>query len=335
MNLTKSPRMCVGPQILAVTFCTLIVSACFGQGTNNRGLLSPKATTLLTAANGCAINHLELTFRTGNDDLRGGNNNLNVEIHLANGSIQFAKNVNGSANWPNSSTRKVSVPLDHPIAPSEIKSFRLVHLAQGGFSPSVVPGRNGPVDPATSALSGIKSEDNWDMAGFQASGIGLTANVPIASAGFHRFTGSSPSFDINARAGVTCPSPDQVRLLEFLFKTGNDDLRGGNDNLGITVYADGLVQAMPNVNQGQRWVDGSTHEVTVSLDRPVSIQQIHKIGLETTFTGGSGGDNWNMESVQVVAVVNGVNHSIATYGFHRFSSKWAGPDAKTLTIATH
>jgi hypothetical protein len=184
-------------------------------------------------------------------------------------------------------------------------------------------------------MSGIHSEDNWDMLDAQIVGIGQTVSVPIASAGFHRFTGSNPFFDVAARPDIVCPTADQVRQLEFLFATGNDDLRGGNDNLGITIYGDGLVQMKANVNQGQRWADGSTHEVTVYLERPLTMQQIHRITLETTFTGGSGGDNWNMDSVQVVAVVNGVNHPLTTYGFHRFSSNWSGPNAKTLTIMSH
>jgi hypothetical protein len=296
--------------------------------------MKPQPRTLL-AASTCSINQLRFTFRTGNDDLRGNGNDLNVEIHLANGASQFSKNLNQGANWRNNSVNSVSIPLDHPIPPDQIRSFRLVHLAQGSFRPAVLPGRNGPIDPAISAMSGIHSEDNWDMLDAQIVGIGQTVSVPIASAGFHRFTGSNPFFDVAARPDIVCPTADQVRQLEFLFATGNDDLRGGNDNLGITIYGDGLVQMKANVNQGQRWADGSTHEVTVYLERPLTMQQIHRITLETTFTGGSGGDNWNMDSVQVVAVVNGVNHPLTTYGFHRFSSNWSGPNAKTLTIMSH
>jgi hypothetical protein len=321
--------------IMAVMCCFVVMAHLLGQTTqNNRILLKPQSRTLL-AGNACTVNQLQFTFRTGNDDLRGKGNDLNLEIHLANGSVQFVKNVNQGANWPNNSVHTASIPLEHPTPPDQIKSIRLIHLAQGGFSPAVLPGRNGPIDPAVSAVSGIKTEDNWDMLDVQIAGLSQAVNVPIAASGFHRFTGSDPSFDVNAWPNIACPSPDQVRQLEFLFKTGNDDLRGGKDDVGITIYGDGLVQSKPNANQGQRWADGSTHEVTVYLDHPVTIQQIHKIMLETSFTGGSGGDNWNMDSVEVVAVVNGVNHPLATYGFHRFSSNWKGPDAKTLTIVTH
>ena len=308
-----------------IACAVLAASSAYGQTSNQAGrlLVNPQRTTMLGA--GCPVNRVQLTIRTGNDDLRGGQNNLNIEIHLADGNIQFAQNVNKGANWPGHSVNTVVVPLNPPLQPSQIKQIRLIHLAQGGFS----PGPGVAVDP-TLSVTGIKSEDNWDMQDLEASAIGQTANVPIASSGFHRFTGSNPSLDVNARPDITCPSADQVRQLEFLFRTGNDDLRGGNDNLDITIFADGLTQGKANVNQGQRWADGSTHEVTVYLERPQTIQQIHKIVLETTFKGGSGGDNWSMDSVQIIAVVNGVNHTIATQGFYRF----AGPPGNRLTVMT-
>ena len=316
--------------LLIITCGVLAVGSANGQASNPNGrlLINQQRPTMMGA--GCAVNKLMLTIRTGNDDLRGGQNNLNVEIYFGDGNVQFAQNVNKGANWPNNSVNTITLPLNQPVQPNQIKQIRLIHLAQGGFSPHPTPAPGMPVDPGLSIASGIKTEDNWDMQDFEASAIGQSVNVPVASFGFHRFTGSSPSLDINARPDVACPAADQVRQLEFLFHTGNDDLRGGNDNLNITIFADGLTQGKPNVNQSQRWADGSTREVTVALDRPVTIQQIHKIVLETTFKGGSGGDNWNMDSVQVVAVVNGVNHTIATQGFYRFT----GPPGNHLTITT-
>jgi hypothetical protein len=157
--------------------------------------------------------------------------------------------------------------------------------------------------------------------------------VPIASFGFHRFTGSNPNLSIPARPDVSCPAENQVNKLVFTFWTGDDDLRGGNDNLNITIhFADGTTQFEPNVNHGQRWADGSTKGTEVLLNRPVTIDQIKTITLSDTFTGGSGGDNWNMNSMQVDAWVNSVSRRIAQFGFHRFSADWSGPKAKELTI---
>lgn len=316
---------------LVILFATLVA---YGQGTTPAGrvLISPGPTTMLSGA--CTISKLELNIRTGNDDLRGQGNDLNVEIHLANGAVQFAKNVNHGQNWSNNSLNKVMIPLNQPVAPSQVKTIRLIHLAQGGYNPpsgNAIAGSATPAGPALApiyAAEGIKSEDNWDMAGLQASGIGNSVTVPIASFGLHRFTGTNPSLDVNARSDITCPRPNEVTALDFRFRTGNDDLRGGNDNLDITIFADTLTQGEANVNHSQGWANGSFHSVTVTLQRPVPIDQLRKIYFEATFGGGSGGDNWNMDSVDIIAVMNGQRHPLATQGFYRFT----GPPGNRLIV---
>jgi hypothetical protein len=124
-----------------------------------------------------------------------------------------------------------------------------------------------------------------------------------------------------------------VSQLQLRFRTGNDDLRGGQNNLNVEIdFADGTMQFEPNVNHGQRWADGSSHGAEVLLNRPVTVDQIKTITLSDTFTSGSGGDNWNMNSMQVEATVNSVSQRIAQFGFHRFSADSSGPKAKELTI---
>ncbi|HMK20923.1 MAG TPA: hypothetical protein VK466_01230 [Terriglobales bacterium] len=302
--------------------------------------LSPQHITTMGPA--CTVDQLELRIRTGNDDLRGGQNNLNVEVHFADGSMQVTNNVNHGANWGNNSTNVVTVPLQHPVSPNKIKMIRLVHLAQGGYAPPSAGAMGAtatPVGPALApiyAAEGIKSEDNWDLAEFQAFGRGKGIDVPIASSGTHRFTGSYPSLDINAQPGAGCPSANLVSKISFTFWTGNDDLRGGKDNLNITIhFADGTSQSEPNVNHGDRWPDGSTKGAEVLLSRAVTLDQIKSITLSDTFTGGSGGDNWNMSSMKADAWVGPTYHTIAQYGFHRFSSDWSGEKAREITIPTH
>ena len=43
------------------------------------------------------------------------------------------------------------------------------------------------------------------------------------------------------------------------------------------------------------------------------------IRLQTTFIGGVGGDNWDMQSVLINAIGEGVNQIIARHGFFRFT----------------
>jgi len=313
------------------------------QPIQNRGMLAQRPTTPLlnTAGGGCTINQLQLMFSTGHDDLRGGSNNLNVEIHYANGTIQIAKNVNQGANWPNNSLHEVPIPLEHPVAANQIKSINLIHLAQGGYDPTalaVTSTGQTPVLPTPEVIaSGIKTEDNWDMAEMQAFSLANAgAKVVIASSGDHLFTGTKPAFSVNALSNIVCPTAGQVTELHLVFQTGNDDLRGGNDNLNIAIVGDGFNQQEMNVNRSQRWADGTGQEVTVLLNKPMMITQLHKVVLEATYGGGSGlggikvtsNDKWNMDSLKIYAVVNGKNQLIGSQGFNQF----AAPPSNRLTV---
>jgi hypothetical protein len=338
-------KSAMGMGMVLAAYCLVAFNLVYGQATNpgSKVLLNQNRGTLMAppvATASCKVTTLELVIKTGNDDLRGGQDNLNVEIHYVGGRMQTAKNVNNGANWGNNSVHTVVIPLSQAVQPMDIQELRLVHLAQGSFTPPRSP--LAVVQPEPQLIQGIKSEDNWDMAEFQAVASSLNAPqnspaarvIPIAAFGFHRFTGSVPDLLIPANRDIRCPVAGQVKQLQFRFKTGNDDLRGGNDNVGINIqFTDGSQQGVPNVNQGQRWVEGSMHSVEVLLDRSVTLDQIRAVTLTTTFTGGSGGDNWNMDSVDIMALVDGVMHPVTTAGFHRFSSDWTGPKAKSITIA--
>lgn len=319
----------------------LLIAACAQLLAQNGALLSPQTRTLLNGPAGpCTINQLDLRITTGKDDLRGGKNNLDVEVHFANGDMQTAPNVNKGANWPNDSVRTVAIPLNHAVPPEQIRQIRLVHSAQAGFNaPSAGQAAIETTPPGLGAApillaEGVHSEDNWDMAEFQAFGLAKTINVPIASFGFHRFTGSNPSLDINAHPAAGCPSGNQVTAIAFTFTTSDDDLRGGNDNLNIAIqFANGPAQSELNVNRSQSWPNGSTKSVEVQLNRSVDMNQIRAFTFTDTFSGGSGGDNWNMASMQAVAILaDGSHHTIAKFGFHRFSADPSGPKARQIIV---
>lgn len=329
------------PRQFQFVLSCLIITASAQVPAQNGALLSPQTRTLLSApAGSCTINQLNLRITTGKDDLRGGKNNLDVEVHFANGDLQTAANVNKGANWPNDSVRTVAIPLNHPVTPDQIKQIRLVHSAQAGFNAPSAGQAAIDTTPMAAGVApillaeGVQSEDNWDMAEFQAFGMVKTTNVPVASFGFHRFTGSNPSLDINAHPAAGCPSANQVTAILFTFVTSDDDLRGGNDNLNVGIqFVDGPSQSELNVNRSQNWPNGSTKNVEIQLNRSVDMSQIRAFTLADTFSGGSGGDNWNMASMQAVAILaDGSHHTIAKSGFHRFSADPSGPKARLLSV---
>ncbi len=89
-------------------------------------------------------------------------------------------------------------------------------------------------------------------------------------------------------------------LLEI--RTGGDDLRGGNDNVSAIVRIQGQPeQKFPNINRSARWINNYSETVSLKLAAPVKKEDIQSILFATTFGGGMGGDNWNMDMVKVMA----------------------------------
>lgn len=107
--------------------------------------------------------------------------------------------------------------------------------------------------------------------------------------------------------GSTGPAAAQtVITLTIHFQTGGDDLRGGNDNVNVVI----LVRSGPplrhnNVNESQRWPDNSIRTVTLRLTTVPRIEDLLGIRVETTVSGGAGGDNWNLDRLIVKARIGG------------------------------
>jgi hypothetical protein len=70
--------------------------------------------------------------------------------------------------------------------------------------------------------------------------------------------------------------------------------------------------------------------VDVVLDRAVPPEQITRVSLVTHFGGGTGGDNWNMDSVKITAIGPSLTRVIGTYGFNRFTG-----DRGRVEVTTH
>lgn len=107
------------------------------------------------------------------------------------------------------------------------------------------------------------------------------------------------------------PNDEKVHELLIEICTGNDDLRGGNDNVHATInFKDGTSETFQNINGMTRWIDHYIETVPLRLKTPKPLSQIKDVTLKTTFGGGSGGDNWNVDYVRVVACGNGINEQI-------------------------
>lgn len=108
----------------------------------------------------------------------------------------------------------------------------------------------------------------------------------------------------------TPPRVNQPRREVILsLRTGSDDLRGGGtDNLTVIVlFRGGQLQRFENVNGGRQWVANGLQDVALAIpDDAPSLDQVMGVTLATTFGGGEGGDNWNLDSIWVRTQEDGV-----------------------------
>lgn len=249
------------------------------------------------------VRELVLQFYTGGDDLRGGNDNVDVEVKLADGSQQLYRNINRRARWVVNNDESAQVVLRRPTRLEDLHSLTIRTTFGGGVG-----------------------GDNWDMQKLVIHTFGGVPFNEIKQVGSKRFTGSDRTLVVPLNAAPTLPG--QINSLLFTFVTGGDDLRGGNDNLNITVrYSDGRTQTASNVNGGMRWGNGTTNTVSVDLNHAVAPDDVREITLMTTFGGGIGGDNWSLLTVNACAVVGGQNRVLFVHGPKRFTG-----DDKTLTL---
>ncbi|MEM6725931.1 MAG: hypothetical protein AAF598_17950, partial [Bacteroidota bacterium] len=132
--------------------------------------------TPVTTTNDPMISSLRIEFTTGGDDLRGGNDNLNVALYFATGggAPMIRNNVNEGRKWNNNTKNTYTLRLDRPKALSQLKRLGLEATLGGGW--------NG---------------DNWNMEKLKVTALGSGfSRVIYENNGkpLHRFTGDKKGF---------------------------------------------------------------------------------------------------------------------------------------------
>lgn len=225
------------------------------------------------------LRELLVELRTGEDDLRGGSNdNVAIEVQVKGKPAKLYPNVNLSARWISNYSQTVSLPLVSPIRPEDLLGLTVRTKFTGGFD-----------------------GDNWnvDWMKVRVRGGGIDRIVyERAGSPLVRFTGQVHAY---AAKIVNAVEDGLARELVLVIRTGGDDLRGGNDNVDVVATIDGATASVKNANKGTRWGDHSDRTVVLSISKPVKPEAIRSVKLVTGFGGGMGGDNWNVDRLQVTA----------------------------------
>lgn len=130
-----------------------------------------------------------------------------------------------------------------------------------------------------------------------------------------------------------------VLRLRVTVVTGSDDLRNASNAVATLKYTNASgnqLHAGGNLNNGARWVDWSTHTVTIPMPVGIVLSRLQEFSIQ--FTSGqpdifSSSDNWRMNGVTVTAILDDESEAIlvnqAGNWLHEFKSdvntRWATP----------
>lgn len=104
------------------------------------------------------------------------------------------------------------------------------------------------------------------------------------------------------------PNDGYIHALKVWAQTGEDDLRGGSDDVNLTIeMIDGSTIPLGPINGGNYWQSNYDQTVLMPLPRPVRQADILDIRLDDTFGGGTGGDNWSMSKIIVSRIVSDID----------------------------
>jgi hypothetical protein len=255
--------------------------------------LSVPAKRLVTDARATAA---QIWIQTGGDDLRGGNDNADVTLNFVNGST-VTTNINGGREWGNGQTHIAPLNLPNP-APrvSDILGVTISTHFGGGIG-----GDNWNVDKIALIVA------------FPAGSKTSAPPSPIMHTWLDRSGGPLVRFTGQVHDLTESVQPQdvgqQVRALDLVISTGNDDLRGGNnpgDNCDVIVaLANGKSITLNNVNRGSSWAGWTDHTVSIPIPGGgLRGGDVQSVKLHTGFGGGIGGDNWNVQRLQLTATLN-------------------------------
>lgn len=108
-----------------------------------------------------------LQFATGPDDLRGGNDNVDLVVGLADGTQQTYRNINLNARWSPGSNEFAQIVLQRAVRKDQIRRLIVSTTFGGGIS-----------------------GDNWDMSALTVYFLGGSFFQSRKSVGGKRFTGN-------------------------------------------------------------------------------------------------------------------------------------------------
>ncbi len=256
----------------------------------------------------CKAQELVVSFKTGENSLRGLDDNCNIMLQFSDGTVQQFVNVNRRMNWSVNSINMTELWLANPRPLNEFQSITI--YTRPCDASSRIPCNNWDLNQLTIvARGGFPDDTVLNQIGYpllkRFSGRDFSnryyyTNLPACIPG-----------DVNTSAVVSNTVSTTVNQLLIDFRTGNDDLQGGENNLSMMIsYRDGTGQTISNINQGINWPANSSNKVMVRLNKAVIKSNIMRVELQTKKCQEGSCDSWNFQGITIKAKGDNIEQTI-------------------------
>lgn len=265
-----------------------------------------------------AQNKVEVDIKTGADNLEPKDfmDNPCIVLRIRNKADVVVGNINKGQTWANNSLHRITIPIADDVVFTDINEITIIRKDKDGSKNNL---------EATVA-------DNWNIdkllvtATFKKDGrtikyqlLNKEGNPLIRFVyelrGAHNAneTASSKSYliiDTKIISGAPAPTPSNPNLvsakpvkIEIEITTGDDDLRGGGDNLTFKIFLKNKPNPIywRNVNANRPWQNNSVKLKEKTFNEILNFDDIIKIEMWHDGGGGIGADNWNVDKVSVIA----------------------------------
>jgi hypothetical protein len=250
-----------------------------------------------------AISAIELMVVTGNDNLNSGSA-ANATVSFSVGSAAVNSGINEGTEWGSNTAHAVLLRFPHGLEAQQLLNVTLNTQFGGGIS-----GDNWDVN-AVAVKVGLGAPLSCIPQPAQVVNDTNTTLLSDGSFGLIRMSGSTHTLTvpINASPSLAGLAVDDLLLT---VGTGKDDLRGGPSPsafASVTIGLDlGAAVTFPNIDQSANWPSRTTHTVDLfdlnSLPAGTTLGSLSSLTLSTAFGGGPDGDNWDVTTLSLTAVM--------------------------------
>lgn len=240
-----------------------------------------------------------VTFGTGNDDLRGRGDNVSMVLKFAGSPMTInVENLNQGMRWADRTENTITreIPNSSSLDINSISEVVIRHDGGAGSNDEWVMNKVRVVIRKNAPRTETDTGKNDFV---ERSKILISRTEPS----LFRFTNRARQTSYRV-TDATSQQALRNATITAEFTTGDDDLRGGNDNVSITIrfHRSPRTLTLRNLNNGATWPNLSTRRITnkeIPSSHDIDINDIKSIEVRHSGGGGTGADNWDLRGLKV------------------------------------